>query len=141
MHLLRIQPLQALLKIMMILLIFDNEGYAVPDNYYGYNLEWQDEFDGSSLNLDNYNYDLGDGCPNLCGWGNNELEWYTNEEKNIVQENGKLVIKALKEGDSNYTSAKIHTKDKQTFQFGRLDIRAKLPKGQGIWPAIWMFGD
>ncbi len=119
---------------------YDDEGYQTPSSYYGYDLQWQDEFDAQSLNLEDYNFDIGDGCPNLCGWGNAELEWYTNLEQNIFLENGKLVIKALKEGDSNYTSAKIHTKDKQDFQFGRIDIRAKLPKGQGLWPAIWMLG-
>jgi len=119
---------------------FDAEGYQTPSSYYGYAMSWQDEFDAESLNLENYNYDLGDGCPDLCGWGNQELEWYTDEAKNIFLEEGKLVIRAMKEGSSNYTSAKIHTKGKQDFQFGRIDIRAKLPKGQGIWPAIWMLG-
>lgn len=120
---------------------FDEDGYTTPNSYFGYTLEWQDEFDGENLNLDNYNFDLGDGCPNLCGWGNNELEWYTDEAKNIFLEEGRLVIRALQEGGSNYTSAKIHTKDKRSFQFGRIDIRAKLPKGQGLWPAIWMLGN
>ena len=118
---------------------FDEEGYVTPDNYYGYELAWQDEFNEESLNSADYNFDLGDGCPNLCGWGNNELEWYTDESKNLFFENGKLVIQATQEGNS-YRSAKIHTQGKQQFQFGRIDVRAKLPKGQGIWPAIWMLG-
>ena len=120
--------------------VYDETGYTTAETYFGYNMEWSDEFSGDALNLDDFNFDLGDGCPNLCGWGNNELEWYTNEEKNIFLEDGKLVIRALKEGSTNYTSAKIHTKDKQHFQFGRLDIRAKMPEGQGLWPAIWLLG-
>jgi len=120
---------------------FDEEGYLTPESYYGYELAWQDEFNGEMLNLEHYNFDLDDGCPNLCGWGNNELQWYTNEPKNISVTDGKLIIKATKQGASSYNSAKIHTKDKQSFQFGRIDVRAKLPKGQGIWPAIWMLGN
>lgn len=120
--------------------IYTEDGYSTPTSHYGYELEWSDEFSGDALNTDFYNYDLGDGCPNLCGWGNRELQVYTDQSENISLENGKLIIRASKEGINNYTSTKIHTKDKQLFQFGRIDVRAKLPEGQGIWPAIWMLG-
>ena len=119
---------------------FDEEGYFTNTSYYGYELVWQDEFEGTGLNLDDYNFDLENGCPDICGWGNNELEWYTDEPKNVFLDDGKLVIKATQEGATSYHSGRIHTKGKQAFQFGRIDVRAKLPKGQGIWPAIWMLG-
>lgn len=115
------------------------DGYLTADTHYGYTLSWSDEFDASSLNLEDYNFDLGDGCPNLCGWGNNELEEYTDKPENIKLADGKLVITATR-SESTFESAKIHTKDKQEFLFGRIDIRAKLPEGQGIWPALWMLG-
>ena len=119
---------------------FNTEGYVTPDEYFGYALSWADEFGGDALNMDNYNFDLGDGCPNICGWGNNELEWYTDEPENISVADGKLVITATKLGEQGYRSAKIHTKGKKEFKFGRIGVRAKLPEGQGIWPAIWMLG-
>lgn len=71
--------------------------------------------------------------------GNNELEWYTAGDNASVQ-SGALVIEARKEtrGTKNYTSTRMTTKTKRPVKFGRIDIRAKLPKGQGIWPALWM---
>jgi len=119
---------------------YNENGYETATNFYGYNLAWSEEFDGDALDTDAFNYDIGDGCPNLCGWGNNELEWYTDQAENIFVKDGQLTIRATKSGSSNYNSAKIHTKDKQKFQFGRIDIRAKLPEGQGIWPAAWLLG-
>ncbi len=119
---------------------FDAEGYVTPDEYFGYELSWADEFTGDALNMDNYNFDIGDGCPNLCGWGNNELEYYTDSPENIRVADDKLVITATRLGSEGFRSAKIHTKDKREFRFGRIDIRAKLPEGRGIWPAIWMLG-
>ncbi|MEM1121727.1 MAG: family 16 glycosylhydrolase [Bacteroidota bacterium] len=120
--------------------VYDEVGYSTPTTHFGYTLDWSDEFDGPSLNDEDYNYDLGDGCPNLCGWGNNELQLYTQEKENISVSDGMLTITATKVGSSNFNSAKITTKDKQRFLYGRLDIRAKMPEGQGIWPAIWMLG-
>jgi len=104
------------------------------------NLVWADEFNGNSLNLDNWTFETGDGCPSLCGWGNNELEYYTDRPENLFFRDGHMVIKALKENynGKSYTSAKIVSRGKKVFKFGRMEIRAKLPKGKGIWPAIWM---
>ncbi len=115
-------------------------GYDAPESYDGYTLVWRDEFNGSELSED-WTYELGDGCPDLCGWGNNELEYYRRE--NVTLENGYLYITARKEnaGGRQYTSSRIITKDSQSFQYGRIDIRAILPKGQGLWPALWMLGD
>src|SRR5689334_11617702 len=104
-------------------------------------LVWSDEFNtpGSPDNS-KWSYDLGDGCPNVCGWGNNELEYYTNDPKNVRIENGNLVIEAVKEskGGKEFTSTRIVSKFKGDWLYGRIEIRAKLPKGRGTWPAIWM---
>jgi hypothetical protein len=103
-------------------------------------LVWADEFNTASLNLENWTFETGDGCPSLCGWGNNELEYYTNRPENLYFQDGAMVIEAKKEdfGGRAYTSAKIVSRGKKAFKFGRMEIRAKLPKGKGIWPAIWM---
>ncbi len=112
------------------------DGYITPDTYPRMNLTWSDEFNGSSLDLANWNYDLGGG-----GWGNNELEVYTNSADNSFVSNGYLTIRALKNPyTTSYTSARILTKGKKDFKYGRIDIRAKLPEGKGIWPALWMLG-
>ena len=116
------------------------EGYSTPISYPDMELIWNDEFNGTTLNLGDWSYDNGDGCPNLCGWGNNELEYYRPE--NSWVQNGVFTIEAREESfmGRDYTSTKILTRDKQAFNYGRIDIRAKLPKGQGIWPALWMLG-
>jgi len=101
-------------------------------------LLFEDNFDKITLSNKTWNYDLGDGCPNLCGWGNNERQIYTKE--NVAVKNGKLVIKATQK-DSTYYSGKIHTKDKFEFQYGIVEVKAKLPEGHGLWPAIWMLGN
>ena len=76
-----------------------------------------------------------------CGWGNNELQWYTAGD-NLYMQDGKMIIEARAEsrGGKNYTSTRITTQNKKTFTFGRIDIRAKVPKGKGVWPAPWMLG-
>lgn len=122
-------------------LVFPEGGYETPLSYDGMKLVWSDEFDQESLNLDDWSYDNGNGCPNICGWGNNELQYYMDE--NLSLQNGYLVIEAKKQtvGGNEFTSAKIVSKGKQSFTYGRIDIRANLPYGQGIWPALWMLGD
>jgi len=102
-------------------------------------LIWSDEFDGTVLNLDNWTYELGDGCPNLCGWGNNELQEYTDDNHRL--ENGMLIISAKKGSNSNYTSSRIITKGKKEFQYGRIEARVKVPSGAGMWPAFWALGN
>lgn len=115
-------------------------GYTTPTSYPGYNLVWADEFDGDSLNTNWWTYEIGDGCPGNCGWGNNELEYYRKENTSIVD--GNLVITAKKQsyGDREYTSSRLITKGKKQFKFGRVDVRAALPEGKGLWPAVWMLG-
>jgi beta-glucanase (GH16 family) len=116
-----------------------DEGFSTPDSYPGMTLVWSDEFSGTAVNTSWWNFENGDGCPNLCGWGNNELEWYTQGD-NVTVTEGKLVIEARQEtrGTKNYTSTRMTTKGKKIFTFGRIDIRARVPYGKGIWPALWM---
>lgn len=99
-------------------------------------LVWSDEFDGSTLNLNNWSYQLGNGCPNLCGWGNNELQSYTSSNNNIKVLDGNLVITAIN-SNNNWTSARIRSLDKFDFCLGRVEVRAKIPEGRGFWPAAW----
>src|SRR5688572_25099587 len=102
---------------------------------------WSDEFDiAGAPDNKKWNYDLGDGCPDNCGWGNNELEYYTNDPKNVRVENGNLIIEAHKDSVSGkgFTSTRIVSKGKGDWLYGRIEIRAKLPRGKGTWPAIWM---
>ena len=97
---------------------------------------WADEFDVAGVpNTTKWGYDLGG-----SGWGNNELQYYTDALANAKVENGKLVITAIKEnvGGKNYTSARLVSKNKGDFLYGRIETRAKLPSGRGTWPAIWM---
>ncbi len=99
---------------------------------------WADEFDGSTLDAGKWTAQLGDGCPDLCGWGNNELEWY--QAANATVEDGMLTITAREEsvGGKNYTSARLRTIGKGDWTYGRMEARARLPIGKGLWPAIWM---
>jgi hypothetical protein len=115
-------------------------GYEAPAGYPGYTLSWMDDFSGNTLDAGSWTYETGDGCPNLCGWGNNELQFYTNSPENLFFQDGKLVIQAKQESYSgrNYTSARIKTEGKKHFKFGRIDVRASLPEGKGIWPAFWL---
>lgn len=98
---------------------------------------WEENFEGGSLNEEFWNFELGNGCPKLCGWGNNELQIYTKENHQL--KDGKLII-TVKKQDSVYTSTRITTKGKKEFKYGRIEIRAKLPLGKGLWPAFWMLG-
>lgn len=111
-------------------------GYVTPDNYPGRTLVWQDEFNTTTLNTADWTYELG----NNGGWGNNELQSYRPE--NTFFSDGKLIIEARQEnhGGFQYTSSRIITRGKKEFKYGRIDIRAALPKGKGIWPALWMLG-
>lgn len=116
----------------------------------GMTLVWQDEFNGTALDTSKWNYEQGyyiTNDPNSWGWGNAELQHYTNSTQNVFLQDGKLNIKALNDPKSfpqdpnryaQYSSGKINTKDNFSFQYGRVDIRAKLPTGNGVWPALWM---
>ena len=112
-------------------------GYSTPTSYPGRTLVWQDEFDGGTLNTSCWTPEIGTG---QGGWGNNELQYYRAE--NTFFESGNLIIEAREEGFSGsaYTSSRLVTAGKKEFKYGRIDIRAALPEGQGIWPALWMLG-
>lgn len=97
---------------------------------------WADEFDYEGLpDSKKWSYDIGGN-----GWGNQEMQYYTKDLKNARVEGGKLVIEAIKERYENnaYTSARLVSKGKGDFLYGRIEIKAKLPKGRGTWPAAWM---
>jgi beta-glucanase (GH16 family) len=114
-------------------------GYSTPDVYPGYELAWADEFKGTTVNLNDWTFEIGNG---QNGWGNNELQYYR-AENTFVHNNEYLVIEARNEifGGHQYTSSRMITKGKQEFKYGRIDIRAASPKTQGIWPALWMLGE
>ena len=103
---------------------------------------WSDEFDVDGLPLSSkWTYDVGDGCPNVCGWGNNELQSYTKgEKKNVRIEKGKLIIEAHREikGNQSFTSARLKSNTFGDWRYGKIEVSAKLPRGRGVWPAIWM---
>lgn len=115
-------------------------------------LTWSDEFDGPAGSIDatKWRFDLGDGCAaGICGWGNNEKEYYTDAAENIaLNGQGQLAIVARVApaglscyyGACRYTSAKITTRGKMNAEPGRVEARIKLPTGQGLWPAFWMLG-
>ena len=110
-------------------------GYESPSSYDGYSLTWSDEFSGAEINTDNWGYEIGG-----SGWGNNELQYHTN--RNAYLKDGLLVLRAQQEsyGGRSYTSSRLKTQGKQNFKYGRIDVRARLPEGAGIWPALWMLG-
>ncbi len=103
----------------------------------GYTLLWNDEFNSDALDTDIWNYE-----PHEPGWTNNELQEYTTSTDNVYLDDGYLIIKANKTTDTTgkdyYTSGKITTQNKQDFTYGKVVVSAKVPRGQGLWPAIWM---
>lgn len=116
-------------------------------DYEGFTLTWADEFDTGPINLDNWVYETGDGTSYglPAGWGNNELQNYTllSENSGIEStgDNGVLYIRATETSDRVYTSAKLTTNKLFSMRFGKVAVRAKMPEGKGLWPAIWMLGD
>ena len=106
-------------------------------SYEGYTLRWQDEFDGTALNRDDWNVELHE-----PGWVNNELQSYVDSPENIYLEDGKLVLKPVEtknaDGTVSYTSGRVNTQNKHDFKYGIFEARAKVPAGQGFLPAFWM---
>lgn len=119
------------ISILIITLIIASPSFAA------WNLVWQDEFNGTGLpDANKWGYDTGNG-----GWGNYELQNYTaNRTENARQENGNLVIEARRDWHNGieYSSARLVSKNKGDWKYGRIEVRAKIPLGQGLWPAIWM---
>jgi beta-glucanase (GH16 family) len=131
------------MKLTILLLILTAAfSFKTPDPVLTFDkLVWSDEFNyNGTPDATKWSFDIGDGCPTVCGWGNNELEYYTSDSKNVRVENGKLIIEAHKEdkGGKHYTSTRIVSKLKGDWLYGRVEVKAKLPRGKGTWPAIWM---
>lgn len=109
------------------------------------NLVWADEFDQDGApNPQNWNFELGDGsAQGIPGWGNNELQFYTDRPDNVKVENGVLLITAREEfyQGSNYTSARLTTQGLFEQKYGRFEARIKVPYGKGYWPAFWLLGN
>jgi beta-glucanase (GH16 family) len=137
--------LPPVLAVPLLLLSAGQHSPPVPPVNPNYTLVWQDEFDGpngSSPDPHKWTYDLGGN-----GWGNHELESYTNRPENAHIENGNLVIIARKESfegadhiAQEYTSARLKTQGLFVQTYGRFEARIKIPAGQGIWPAFWLLG-
>ena len=106
-------------------------------NDLSYNLVWSDEFDGDNIDESKWNFEIGTGN---WGWGNGEHQYYTSRPENAFIEDGKLIIQALNEGyqGSNYTSARMTTKNKGDWLYGRIKASIKVPSAGGTWPAFWM---
>ena len=124
---------------------------AEPEAPAGWKLSWHDEFEGTEIDRAKWDFDIGNGFYNydanqwISGWGNEELQYYTREPDNADVKDGKLYIRAIKESlhGCGYTSARLKTRKKDGSplfcqKYGRFEFRAKLPTGQGIWPALWM---
>ena len=118
----------------------DDSGQPLPGREY--ELVWSDEFNGDSgtlVDLTKWTNDLGKGSN---GWGNGELQSYTNNAENVSQDGkGNLVISALKNSNDTYTSGRIKTQGIFTQELGRIEARIKTPAGQGVWPAFWLLGE
>lgn len=109
--------------------------------YGDWNIVWDDEFNGANINPAVWTCDIGNGCPN-CGWGNNELEYYTSRTNNAYEAGGLLHIVARSESynGSSFTSARLKSQALFSCRYGRIQWRAKLPRGVGCWPALWLLG-
>ena len=143
--------LKALLTLLfMVLITCSANAQSIPSSLAagppsGYTLVWSDEFnsaDGTTPDSKKWTYDLGGN-----GWGNHELEFYTDHPQNAQIKSGNLVITAQKEsatdkyGTRDYTSARIKTQGLFAQAYGRFESRIKIPKGEGMWPAFWMLGE
>jgi beta-glucanase (GH16 family) len=119
-----------------LFVLIPTEGYTTPASYDGMTALWSDEFNDATIDGAKWSFETG----NNNGWGNNELEYYRQQNATLIE--GYLMIEAKAEafGGKNYTSSRMITKSKFDFKYGRVDVRAALPEGKGIWPAIWMLG-
>ena len=115
-----------------------SSNFAVIHQWGEYQMVWEDDFAGPILDESVWNIEEGGG-----GWGNKELQYYTNRTENLRIEDGCLVIEARKEnyGNRSYTSARINTREKKAFEYGKIEARISLPSGGGTWPAFWMMGN
>lgn len=119
--------------------LFQHNSNTAVINKAKWKLFWSDEFNYNGLpDSSKWGYDVGG-----HGWGNNELQYYTKASpQNVEVSNGTLKIRAIKQRmeGNDYTSARLITRDKENFTYGKIEMRAKLPPGRGLWPAFWMLG-
>lgn len=118
----------------------DDESAKESSDMENTRLVWSDEFDSDEIDLSRWEIITGDGCPELCGFGNNELQYYSDREQNLRVEKGRLLIQAVKDslGSKAYTSGKLVSRQKGDWKYGRIEVKAKVPTGKGTWAAIWM---
>lgn len=134
-----LKPLLICLCLLSITACSEESNQTGPNDEYM--LVWEDQFEDANLDTRNWSYQLGTGSQyGLNGWGNNELQYYTDRKENVFLENGFLVIEARKEAyeGMEYTSGRIRTSGKKDYTYGKFEMRAKLPETQGIWPAFWL---
>ena len=121
-----------------VMLLFSN----TPTN--AQTLVWEENFNATNVNTAIWTFDFGDGCERaLCGWGNQELEYYTSRPENARIENGSLIIEARREAfqTRQFTSARLKTEGRMHFKYGTIEARIKLPNlSNGLWPAFWTLG-
>lgn len=132
-------PLLLTLISISFLSCMDNKSTSNSEVQTEWELVWEDDFDGEALNMDNWNRQVVQ-----AGRFNDEWQRYTDSDENSYVENGNLVIKAIHESDEHgmdqYTSARLNTAGKQSWKYGKISARIKLPYGEGMWPAFWMLG-
>ena len=130
------------IKNVLIIILLNLVGVDLFGQCTGGTLVWNDEFSGSTLDMTKWGYQLGDGCPSLCGWGNSELEYYTNSTSNTYITGGNLVLKVIKQAtggsSASFTSGKILSAGLFYRTYGRFEASIRMPKGNGLWPAFWM---
>lgn len=143
-------PTKPLIVLMLILPLLASAPLVAADRP-GWKLVWSDEFDGDEIDPKKWDRDLGNGFYSydanqwISGWGNNELQYYTREPENAFVKDGQLHLRAIKESyqGCGYTSAKLKSRKRDggelfAKKYGRFEWKAKLPTGQGVWPALWM---
>ena len=104
------------------------------------NLVWSDEFDGVQLDPELWFFETGDGSQyGIPGWGNNELQWYLPDSAALSDGILQIIVREESQNGKDYSSARINTRDRFAFRYGRIEARMRLPGGQGLWPAFWLF--
>jgi beta-glucanase (GH16 family) len=124
------------IHLIIILLLFSGHGHLTAQCP---QVVWEDEFEQTVLDDNKWSFQIGDGCDiNLCGWGNNELQWYQSQNVELADGVLKIIAKEEQVNNKSYTSARIRTLGKGDWAYGRFEASIKLPAGRGMWPAFWM---
>ncbi len=127
-----------IITMMLGLMLSSTAAYASDKSDEHWKLIWADEFDSDTVNTKYWDIIEGNGCPLLCGFGNDEKQTYTSDKANLRIEDGLLIMEAIGKGDGTYASSKITTQAQAGWLHGKFEMRAKLPVGLGTWPAFWM---